>query len=263
MIDIGANLCHDSFDADRAAVIERARAVGVQALVVTGSDRQSSHAALALARDHLGYLWSTAGVHPHHAEAIDADTLEELRDIAAAAPVCAIGETGLDYFRNFSPRAAQLQGFEAQLELASRLAMPVFLHQRDAHEDFFAILKAWRGKLPAAVVHCFTDNQKALRDYLDLDAHIGLTGWFCDERRGAHLRELVNDIPADRLMVETDAPYLMPRDLKPKPSGRRNEPCHLPHIAAVIAEARGEDTQTFASRTEENARRFFNMAPPE
>lgn len=259
MIDIGANLCHDSFDQDREAVLERARAAGVCTIVVTGSDRQSSRDALALARAHPGYLFATAGIHPHRAEEAGEEALAELRELAGAEEVRAIGETGLDFFRDFSPRDMQIRAFEAQLELAAELAMPAFLHQRDAHDRFLPVLKAWRDRLPGAVVHCFTGTRKELHDYLDLNLHIGLTGWFCDERRGRHLHELVEDIPADRLMIETDAPYLLPRDLKPKPSTRRNEPRHLPHIAEAIARARGEDTETLAQRTRENARRFFGM----
>lgn len=259
MIDIGANLCHDSFDDDRDAVLERARSAGVSAIVVTGSDRQSSHQALALAREHPDYLYATAGIHPHRAEEADQTAIDELRQLADSPPVCAVGETGLDFFRDFSPRTAQIQAFEAQLQLASTLEMPVFLHQRDAHASFFPIIKSHRDSLPAAVVHCFTGTREELHDYLDLDLYIGLTGWFCDERRGAHLHELVGDIPADRLMIETDAPYLLPRDLDPKPSSRRNEPHHLPHIAGAIAKARGVDTEALAQQTTENARRFFGI----
>jgi len=259
MIDIGANLCHDSFDKDREAVLERARSTGVCAIIVTGSDRQSSRDALALARQYPGYLYATAGIHPHRAEETDEEALDELRELAAALEVRAIGEMGLDFFRDFSPRDTQIQAFECQLELAAALGMPAFLHQRDAHDSFLPVLKAWRDRLPAAVVHCFTGTREELHDYLDLDLYIGLTGWFCDERRGRHLHELVEDIPSDRLMIETDAPYLLPRDLKPKPSTRRNEPRHLPHIAEAIARAREEDTESFARQTTENARRFFDI----
>lgn len=259
MIDIGANLCHDSFGQDREAVLERARSAGVLAIVVTGSDRRSSRDAQALARAHSGYLFATAGIHPHRAGETDDEALAELRELAGADEVRAVGEMGLDFFRDFSPRDTQVEAFEAQLELAAGLAMPAFLHQRDAHDSFLPVMRAWRDRLPAAVVHCFTGTREELHDYLDLDLHIGLTGWFCDERRGRHLHELVEDIPADRLMIETDAPYLLPRDLKPKPSTRRNEPRHLPHIAEAIARARGEDTEAFVRQTTDNARRFFGI----
>src|SRR6185312_13744644 len=124
----------------------------------------------------------------------------------ACASRRAVGQTGLDYNRNYSPRDVQLAVFERQLAIAAELGKPLFLHQRDAHADFVALLRRWRDKVPAAVVHCFTDSREALADYLALDCHVGITGWICDERRGSHLRELVREIPADRLMIETDAP---------------------------------------------------------
>lgn len=259
MIDIGANLCHDSFDPDRLEVLERARSAGVNAIVVTGSDRQSSRDALALAREYPDYITTTAGIHPHRAEEAVAAAFTEFREMARNPQVRAVGETGLDFFRDFSPRPAQEQAFEQHLRLAAEAGMPVFLHQREAHERFLPILKDYRDHIPAAVVHCFTDSREALHDYLDLDLHIGLTGWFCDERRGRHLHDLVADIPADRLMIETDAPYLLPRDIKPRPASRRNEPSWLPHIAAALARAREEDTSVLAAQTTANARRFFGL----
>ena len=137
--------------------------------------------------------------------------------------------------------------------------MPLFLHQRDAHDDFFALLKSARDRVPAAVVHCFTDDRRTLFDYLDLDCHIGITGWICDERRGTHLRELVRSIPANRLMLETDAPYLLPRDIRPQPSDRRNEPMYLVHICEAVARERGETSAVTAEQTTANARTFFGI----
>ncbi len=136
---------------------------------------------------------------------------------------------------------------------------PVFLHQRDAHGDFVAILKEFRGRLAGGVAHCFTGGRSELEDYLALDLHIGVTGWVNDERRGHSLREALPHIPSDRLMVETDAPYLLPRDLKPAPKSRRNEPCFLPHIAAAIARLRGESLDALAESTTRNAVRFFGL----
>ena len=139
----------------------------------------------------------------------------------------------------------------------------MFLHQRDAHHRFLPILKAWRHKLPAAVVHCFTDQREALFDYLDLDCHIGITGWVCDERRGGALAELVPEIPGDRLLLETDAPYLLPRDLPEKPPRkRRNEPCYLPWIGRRVAGLRGESEADLAARTFANTRAFLRLSPP-
>jgi TatD DNase family protein len=173
--------------------------------------------------------------------------------------VVAVGETGLDFFRDFSPRDVQEQSFVEHIELAVELQMPMFLHMREAHDHFFAILREYRDKLPDVVVHCFTGEENELRDYLDLDCHIGITGWICDERRGHHLRDFVGLIPAGRLMIETDAPYLLPRDIRPKPKTRRNEPLHLPHILRVIAAARGEAPEATAEHTTRAARAFFSL----
>jgi TatD DNase family protein len=263
LVDIGANLTHDSFDADRDAVLARARAAGVTQMVVTGSTVAESRAAAALAAAHPGRLYATAGIHPHHARELDADSIPALRALAAeSAGVVAIGECGLDYFRNFSPHTDQQRAFATQLALAGALTLPAFLHQRDAHADFVAIVREQRRMLRSAVAHCFTGTAAELEDYLALDLHIGITGWICDERRGAHLRALVGRIPANRLMLETDAPYLLPRDLVPKPASRRNEPMHLAHILEVVAACRGEDTQALAASTSATARAFFALHPP-
>jgi TatD DNase family protein len=204
-------------------------------------------------------LSSTAGVHPHHAQSFDAARREELSDLLRRPRVVAVGECGLDYYRNFSPPDAQRAAFVAQLELAVSARKPVFLHQRDAHGDFAAILKDFRGGLTGGVAHCFTGGRAELEDYLALDLHIGVTGWVSDERRGQPLREAVPHIPADRLMVETDAPYLLPRDLNPRPKSRRNEPCFLPHIARAVAHLRGESLDAVAASTTRNATRLFGL----
>ena len=264
LIDIGANLGHDSFDHDRDAVLQRARDAGVVQLVVTGASREGSSRALELARAHPGLLFATAGVHPHHATEYTAECDAELRALHRQPEVVAVGECGLDYFRDFSPRPAQRKAFERQLEIAAGLAVdgvgkPLFLHQRDAHADFMAVMRGFQGRLGAAVVHCFTGSREELFDYLDQDWHIGITGWLCDERRGRHLRELVREVPANRLMVETDAPYLLPRSVRPQPSHRRNEPMYLAHIVEELARDRGDTVEATAAATTATARAFFNL----
>jgi TatD DNase family protein len=173
--------------------------------------------------------------------------------------VVAVGECGLDYFRDFSPRPAQRRAFEQQLQVAAETGKPLFLHQRDAHADFMAMMRNFDGRLGPAVVHCFTGTREELFDYLDQDWHVGITGWLCDERRGQHLRELVKHIPAQRLMIETDAPYLLPRTVRPQPSHRRNEPMYLAHIVEELARDRGETVDTTAARTSATARAFFRL----
>ena len=260
MIDIGANLAHDSFDADRDAVLARAWAAGVSAIVVTGSDAASNETALELARAHPKRLYATAGLHPHHAADWSEALGARIAELANAPEVVALGECGLDYFRDLSPRASQRAAFVAQIELAIAARKPLFLHQRDAHADFLAILSEHRSALVDCVVHCFTDTRAALDDYVALDCHIGITGWICDERRGAHLIEAVPSIPSERLLIETDSPYLLPRTLKPAPKHRRNEPAFLPWVLRGVAQARGEDENRLADQTRRNAARFFRIA---
>jgi TatD DNase family protein len=259
LIDIGSNLTHDSFAPDRDAVLFRALEAGVRRQIVTGADLASSLQAAALAAEHPTQLSSTAGIHPHHAQSFDVSGRGELEELLRRPQVVAVGECGLDYFRNFSPPAAQRTAFIAQLEMAAAAGKPVFLHQRDAHADFTAILKEFRAGLTAGVAHCFTGGRPELEDYLALGLSIGVTGWVNDERRGESLRAAVPHIPGDRLMLETDAPYLLPRDLSPRPKSRRNEPCHLPHIARAVAQLRGEPVEHLAASTTRNAIRFFAL----
>ena len=260
LIDIGANLTHDSFDTDRQQVLERAVESGVGAMIVTGSSVKVSRQAADLAATHPGLLYATAGIHPHHAKDCRDGDIEELGKLLVRPEVVAAGECGLDFFRNFSTPQEQQKTFELQLQLAVEHNMPVFLHQRDAHEDFVRILEPHLGNLPRAVAHCFTGTERELRAYLEYDLYIGITGWICDERRGIHLRELVDLIPLDRLMLETDAPYLLPRDLRPKPASRRNEPMHLAHILKTVASCRNMEVAELATATTANARRFFDLA---
>jgi TatD DNase family protein len=259
LIDIGINLGHDSYDSDRDAVVARADAAGVLQMMVTGASVEGSKKALELARARPGRLFATAGVHPHHATELTPDSLSVLEEFARQPEVVAAGECGLDYFRDFSPRPVQQAAFHRQLELAARVRKPVFLHQRDAHEDFLAILKEHRQTLIGGVTHCFTGTGNELMAYLDLGFAIGITGWICDERRGAHLLPLMREIPAGRLLLETDGPYLLPRDLHPKPASRRNEPAFLPHIATVVARAREESVETLARSSTAAARALFSL----
>lgn len=262
LIDIGINLAHDSYDTDRDEVIARACDAGVTQLIVTGSCAPSTRRAIDLARSRPRHLFATAGLHPHHAADWTEALATQIAQLARAPEVIAVGECGLDYFRDLSPRAAQQRAFHGQLELAEQLGKPVFLHQRDAHADFLAILREHWPTLSGGVAHCFTGGAEELDSYLDLGLAIGITGWICDERRGAHLRPLMARIPAERLMIETDGPYLLPRDLTPKPSTRRNEPSYLPHIARTIAAARGESFDALAAATAATTRRVFHLPDP-
>jgi TatD DNase family protein len=258
LVDIGLNLAHDSFDHDRDALIERALAAGVKHMLITGSSIASTERALQLVDARRELFRCTAGIHPHHAVDLDDAASEHLTRLAQHRDVVAVGECGLDYFRNFSPAAAQRHAFQWQLELAARLRKPVFLHQRDAHAEFVTILREFRDRLIGGVAHCFTAGWEEARAYLDLGLYIGITGWICDERRGAHLMDVVKQIPRDRLLIETDAPYLLPRDIKPKPATRRNEPMYLPYVLKAIAQARDESPEELANATTRNAGALFD-----
>ncbi|MBO1520171.1 3'-5' ssDNA/RNA exonuclease TatD [Oceanisphaera pacifica] len=259
MIDIGVNLTNNQFDQDRDQAIVRAKAAGVTGLILTGTSLAESQAVADYAATEPGFCYATAGVHPHDAKTFNEQSMAELRKLAQRPEVVAIGECGLDFNRDFSPRPQQEAAFEAQLALAAELQLPVFMHCRDAHQRFMDILKPWRAKLPAAVLHCFTGSEVELRDCLALELHIGITGWICDERRGKVLQSIVSLIPSDRLMIETDSPYLLPRDLTAKPKSRRNEPAYLPHIAERVAAHRGDNPDQLMAETTATSRAFFRI----
>ncbi len=262
LVDVGANLAHSSFADDLPQTIERASIAGVSQIVITGTSVANSEDSLRIANLYPDTCYSTVGIHPHEADSFQASDIESLRRIASNKSVKAIGEAGLDYNRNFSQRGNQINTFEAQLELAAELRMPIFIHERDAADDMLTIVRRYRERISKIVVHCFTGDEATLKAYLELDLHIGITGWICDERRGLHLRELVSLIPDNRLMIETDSPYLMPRDFPSKKSlqsSRRNEPCTLAHIAAAIAMCRNESYEELAAHTTRTSRDFFSL----
>jgi len=261
LVDIGINLAHDSYDHDREDVVQRALAAGIQRMVVTGSSLDSARRAIEICGRWPEIMRATAGVHPHHAAEFPDSDLPQLAELLAHPVVTSAGECGLDYFRDFSPREAQRRAFAGQLELAARLGRPVFLHQRDAHADFMAILSDYLPRLPRAVVHCFTGSGHELEECLARDLFVGVTGWICDERRGAGVLQLVREIPLERLMIETDGPYLMPRNIQPKPSHRRNEPMYLQYVFEAVCSVRSEQPGEIAAVTSRNAIEFFDLAP--
>ena len=271
---------NSSFERDREEVVKSAAEAGVSPLIITGSgERSSLEAALYASRYNAGVsgadkggvgkscaLYTTAGVHPHEAKNCGNHTMDFLRELVleksargtgADSVVIAIGECGLDYNRDFSPRDIQRRWFVKQAELAAEFSLPLFLHERDAFIDFSIILKEHIKAIPAAVVHWFTGTGDELEYYLSLGCYIGVTGWICDERRGRHLRELVKIIPGDRLMLETDSPYLLPRDLPFKVRNKRNEPRFLTHVAETVAECVGKEPEALARETVANSKRFF------
>jgi TatD DNase family protein len=263
LIDIGVNLSNSRFDKDRREVLERARDAGVDKLILTGTSVSESESVVELCREFSDpfpdMLYATAGIHPHDAKSLNKESIGQLKALAAEPYVVAIGEMGLDFNRNFSTPKQQEKAFEAQLELAAELQLPVFLHERDAADRQLQILRTYRDHLVDAVTHCFTGSREALYGYLDLDMHIGITGWVCDDKRGTELQGLVADIPLQRLMVETDAPYLLPKTMSEPPKGKRNEPAFLPWVISKIAEQRNESAEELAQQTADNSLRFFRL----
>lgn len=259
LVDIGANLTHESFNHDFDKVVEDARQVDIDHIMLTGTDLETSQSAAQLAKNNPTVHSSTAGFHPHVANTCNELSFAAIAELCNDQQVVAVGETGLDYNRNFSAKADQLAVFEQHLELASTVQKPLFLHQREAHDDFYRLLKKYRPLVSGGVVHCFTDSESALMSYLGLDMYIGITGWVCDERRGAELQAIVPLIPLDRLLIETDSPYLLPRNIRPKPKHRRNEPKHLTAVAEKIAQLYQLPVKEIAQQTTHNAKKLFNL----
>lgn len=259
LIDIGVNLTSDRFHGKHSEIIEQALEANVLTQIVTGTSLSSSEEALKLCEQFPEQLRSTVGIHPHDASEFTSQTPMHLKDLLQHPFCVAVGETGLDFNRNFSTPQEQEKAFEAQLELAIEFQKPLFMHERDAFERQHEILKSYRDHIADGVIHCFTGSQKALFGYLDLDLYIGITGWVCDERRGTDLQELVHNIPTDRLMIETDAPYLLPRNMDKKPKDRTNRPAFLPWVLKEMSQHMKLSELDLAHKTSDNARRFFRL----
>jgi len=267
MIDIGVNLLHSQFARDRDQVLDRARQAGVSDLLITATDITSSREAIDFAQIHS--LYCTAGVHPHDASSVPEKFTDTLLELAAAEVVKAIGETGLDFNRNFSPPDIQRRVFDIQLNIAAALQKPVFVHDRDSDGAVFDLLSAHADHLNGVVVHCFTGTRGDLHKYLDAGFYIGITGWVSDPKRGGGLRALVPEIPLDRLLLETDAPFLLPHGITDWPPPgvparykRRNEPMLLPVIAGWIAELYDLPVGRIIEASTDNARQLFQLAEP-
>lgn len=265
LVDIGANLTKSVFKRDINQILQRSVNNGVKTILITGTSIRESINAQKLAESLHGVngcnVFCTAGVHPHDANTCNEETIPTLRDLATnhKSQVVALGECGLDFNRMFSEQKAQEHWFEKQLELAAELKMPLFLHERDAHESFLNILSKYRPYLGPVVVHCFTGKQEEVEQYIKLDCHIGFTGTICNKNRGAHLREILKSriIPLNRLMLETDAPFMIPFNMPQKVD--RNEPSFLPYVLKVMAESYGETEETIAQHTTQNAKEFFKL----
>ena len=256
MIDICVNWFKTSFNKDREDILARAKQADIQAIFSTGADLRSSEESAELAKTN-SYFYATAGVHPHHASEWSDEQKTKIDQLLKQERVLAVGECGLDFNRNFSTPDEQVHAFEEQINLATQSHLPLFMHQRDAHDKFFSMLKEQRSKISKGVVHCFTGTEAEMKDYLDLDLHIGLTGWICDERRGFHMHEFIPQIPLNRLMIETDAPYLVPRTMKPRPS--RNEPAFLINIVDMLAQIYQLAPENIIQETTKTTKEFYGI----
>lgn len=254
--DCGVNLPPDQQLDSFTQQLDAAYEQGVTRFVLIASDVAEARRAVAFAEQDSRCV-VTAGVHPHQAAAVSSTFINELRELASHPLVRAIGECGLDYNRNFSPPEDQRRVFAAQVELAIECGLPLYLHERDALHDQLAILSPAMAELSAAFTHCFTGDSASLQAYQALDCYIGVTGWVCDERRGQDLANAVPGISAQRLLLETDSPYLLPRTLRPKPKSRHNKPEYVSHIGEFTANLRGESPVQLATLSRANASRLF------
>jgi TatD DNase family protein len=250
LVDAHCHLGDGAFETDRDTVLDRARAAGVAHVVVIGESLAGSERAVALARAVKG-LSATAGVHPHEASSWSADTLARLRALLEQPEVVAVGETGLDYHYEHSPRDAQRRAFEAQLKLATELGKPVVVHAREADEDMAAMLRGWGGEKAAVVLHSFSSGADVWEAGVAIGAYFSFSGMITF--KNWTLTGRLTACPADRLLVETDAPFLAPVPHR----GTRNEPAYVREVAARAAALRGESLDALAQRTTENARRCF------
>jgi TatD DNase family protein len=259
-IDIACNFTHQAFDKNLQKVIEDSEKAGIEKFVVTCSSLKDLERIKEIKSRYKEKIFVTAGIHPHCAKEIHDIELGKIKEEILKLTPNAIGETGLDFNRNFSSPSDQLTSFILHLEVAADAKLPLYLHQRDAHADFLGALKELHASDNNFVVHCFTGNTKELKDYLDIDGYIGVTGWICDQSRNQDLSESIRYIPLDKLMVETDCPYLLPKNIVPKPKKNLNYPFYLPHIVREIANIRNESEELIAEYAYKNTMRFFNPA---
>jgi TatD DNase family protein len=245
-----------AFDADREAVIERAREAGVGRLMNPGVDLPSSRRAVALAEAY-SEIYAAVGFHPHDSAKLGLAEFSELRELAKHPKVKAIGEIGLDYYRNLSPPDAQKRAFREQLELAADLDLPVIVHCRDAHHEVLAILREWARAFPKArgVLHSYSGDRAQIKNAVDVGFWIGLTGPITYPK-AEEMRAVAREAPLERIVIETDAPYLTPAPNR----GKRNEPAYVRQVAEKLAEVRGETIEAVATQTSANAARLFDWS---
>ena len=254
--DIGANLTHESFDKDLITVIEEAKQNNVKKICITSTSIEDTRVSLKLLENDQDFFITTCGIQTHYANTFEESNIREIKELSEHPSVKAIGETVLDFNRNYSKKDNQILCFKSQIEVAQDLNLPLFLHQRDAHKDFMNCFSNIDLKINA-VVHCFTGEKEEFYEYLDKGFWIGFTGWICDPVRGKHMIDLIANMPLERIMIETDSPYLLPKNLKIK--GRRNEPKFIVEVAKKIAKLQNKDLEEITQIFFENSQKFFNL----
>jgi len=257
--DIACNFTSKRFDNDLDEVIDRAIINNITKFGLICSQLSDLDKLLKIYNRYSKDMFFTIGVHPHHANEFNDEYLKNLKESINNNNPHAIGETGLDFFRNLSTYEEQVYAFEEQIKIAIDTNKPLFLHQRDSYDDFIKILRKYSSDINKAVVHCFTGTQKELEDYLELDCYIGVTGWICDAKRNVELRKTIKNIPLEKLMIETDCPYLIPKNLPEKPKNNRNEPNNLNHIVAEISALINIDEDILRDETFKNTLDFFTI----
>jgi TatD DNase family protein len=254
MVDSHAHLNHPAIRNDIKAVLERAVRQGVQAIINVGYDLSSSEVAVEQATNFNGFVWASVGIHPHNATSLTKEALARLRELASKDVVVAVGEIGLDFYRNLSPEHEQLKAFEAQLELACEVKKPVVIHMRNSASQVVSVMNNYRGLLKGFVAHCFSGDEALVAEFVELGFHIGMAGNITFKSSN-ELRRVVRSIPLDRLLTETDSPYLAPVPHR----GKRNEPAYLVYVVEAIATALGMPSEDVADVTARNAISLFNL----
>ncbi|KAA2217643.1 TatD family hydrolase [Chryseobacterium sediminis] len=257
-IDIGINLTNKQFYNEHEEIINRALDQGVEHMILTGTSVRGSKESAEIAEEYPEILYSTAGIHPHDAKSFTGESIGELRKLLKQDHVISVGECGLDFDRDFSPRPIQERCYKAQLELAIEVDKPLFLHERSAFKRFNDLTDEYLSQLPKAVVHCFTGTLNEAKTYLDKGFYLGFTGAISDEKRFKHLEDVIKYIPLDRMMIETDAPFMLPKNM-PRMQNRRNEPSFLPFVAQTIAHLKKISISEVAEETTETSRSFFRL----
>lgn len=267
MIDIGLNLASEQFNKDREIVIKNAFSKNVSGFILTGTSAKASENVLELSKQNIDTMRCTAGVHPHDAKSWNTSKAI-VEKLIKDEIVIAVGECGLDYDRMYSTKEEQQLAFKEQLEIAEKSVKPVFLHVRNAPgkekeimDDFLKIFKPYHERGVRGVVHCFTGSSRMLQSFIGLGLYIGITGWVCDDKRGKDLQNLIRYIPNDKLMIETDAPYLTPKNMPKDLYQRRNEPAFLGYVLEKIAELKRMDNNKLIEITNDNVERLFGWRP--